>query len=62
MICQIEEKNAKEPLSPTMIMKDPSEKQIGKQSKYLRRNDFKVIKTIGTGIFVRPPVNPSSSA
>ena len=50
MICVFEEKNSKEPLSPNMVMKDPKEKQVGHQSKYLRRSDFRMIKTIGTGM------------
>lgn len=53
MICVFEEKNAKEPLSPNQVMKDPSEKQVGHKSNYLRRSDFKVIKTIGTGIYLQ---------
>ena len=50
MICAFEEKNSREPLSPTMISKDPSEKHVGHSSKYLRKQDFKYIQTIGTGI------------
>ena len=51
-LCQFEERNAKEPLSPTEICKDPTEKQIGQSSKYLKKGDFKLVKTIGTGAYV----------
>lgn len=49
-ICQFEERNQKEPLSPSEITKDPSEKHIGQSSKYLKKQDFKLVKTIGTGM------------
>ena len=48
-IAQWEADNSREPLSPSQIAKDPSEKHVGQSSKYLHKEDFKLIKTIGTG-------------
>ena len=47
-LCQWEG-HQREPLSPSEIAKDPTEKHVGKSSKYLRKEDFKLMKTIGTG-------------
>lgn len=52
-ICQFDSDHSKVPLSPTQIAKDPSEKHVGHSSKYLRKADFKLVKTIGTGTFAR---------
>lgn len=49
-ICQFDKDNSKEPLSPSDIARDPSEKLVGHSSKYLKKADFKLIKTIGTGM------------
>lgn len=49
-ICQFDVDNSKEPLSPSQIAKDPSEKHVGHSSKYLKKGDFKLVKTIGTGM------------
>ncbi|KAI9672775.1 MAG: serine/threonine protein kinase, AGC [Alyxoria varia] len=53
LICQWESDNQKSPLSPSQISKDPNEKLVGHSSKVLRKEDFKLIKTIGTGTFAR---------
>ena len=52
LICHWESDSQKTPLSPSQIAKDPSEKLVGHSSKVLRKDDFKLIKTIGTGIVV----------
>ncbi|KAF2860417.1 serine/threonine-protein kinase YPK2/YKR2 [Piedraia hortae CBS 480.64] len=43
----------KEPLEPEQVMVDPQKKPVGHSSKYLRRDDFNLIKTLGTGTFAR---------
>ncbi|KAF2725367.1 Pkinase-domain-containing protein [Polychaeton citri CBS 116435] len=43
----------KGPMSPEEIMIDPQKKPVGHSSKYLRREDFNLIKTLGTGTFAR---------
>lgn len=37
------------PLSPGEVAKDPEKKAVGKSSKHLRCEDFKLITTLGTG-------------
>lgn len=39
----------KMPLSPGEVAKDPEKKAVGKSSKHLRCEDFKLITTLGTG-------------
>ena len=36
-------------LSPVEVAKDPSLKQVGSSTKHLQVNDFKFLKTLGTG-------------
>lgn len=43
----------KHPLEPEEVAKDPSEKPVGHSSKLLRKEDFDLIKTLGTGTFAR---------
>lgn len=52
-IAQHASQSSNPPLSPNQVAKDPSEKNVGKSSKYLRRDDFQLVKTIGTGTFAR---------
>lgn len=40
----------KRPLSHAEITVDPQQKVVGHSSKYLRREDFELIKTLGTGM------------
>jgi hypothetical protein len=39
----------KTPLSPVEVAKDPALKQVGSSTKHLQVNDFKFLKTLGTG-------------
>lgn len=39
----------KAPLEPGQIDKDPSQKMVGHSSNVLRKEDFELIKTLGTG-------------
>ncbi|KAK1818163.1 cytochrome c oxidase subunit 1 [Friedmanniomyces endolithicus] len=43
----------KEPLEISEITKDPQKKVVGHSSKYLRKEDFDLVKTLGTGTFAR---------
>ncbi|KAK5707660.1 hypothetical protein LTR97_000198 [Elasticomyces elasticus] len=43
----------KEPLEVDEITKDPQKKVVGHSSKYLRKEDFELVKTLGTGTFAR---------
>lgn len=40
----------KEPLPPAEIAQDPQNKVLGGSSSQLRLDDFKLLKTLGTGI------------
>lgn len=41
------------PLSPVEIGKDPSQKHVGSSTKHIQCSDFKLLKTLGTGSFLR---------
>lgn len=41
------------PLEPSEIVVDPQQKPVGHSSKYLRKEDFELLKTLGTGTFAR---------
>lgn len=41
----------KRPLEYDQILVDPSRKPVGHSSKVLRREDFEMVKTLGTGAF-----------
>lgn len=43
----------KKPLEPNEVATNPSKKPVGQSSKYLRKEDFDLIKTLGTGTFAR---------
>ena len=43
----------KHPLEPDEIVVDPQKKPVGHSSKYLRKEDFELVKTLGTGTFAR---------
>lgn len=43
----------KRPLEPSEIVVDPQKKPVGHSSKLLRKEDFDLIKTLGTGTFAR---------
>lgn len=43
----------KRPLEPDEIVVDPQHKPVGHSSKHLRRDDFDLVKTLGTGTFAR---------
>lgn len=43
----------KRPLEPDQIVVDPQKKPVGHSSKVLRKEDFDLIKTLGTGTFAR---------
>lgn len=43
----------KRPLEPEEIVVDPQQKPVGHSSKLLRKEDFELIKTLGTGTFAR---------
>ncbi|KAF2454022.1 kinase-like domain-containing protein [Lineolata rhizophorae] len=43
----------REPLTPSEILIEPDQKVVGHSSKYLRCEDFELIKTLGTGTFAR---------
>lgn len=43
----------KRPLEPAEIVVDPQHKPVGHSSKLLRKEDFDLIKTLGTGTFAR---------
>nr|POF07085.1 isoform 2 of camp-dependent protein kinase catalytic subunit alpha [Quercus suber] len=43
----------KHTLEPSEILVDPNTKPVGHSSKYLRRDDFDLVKTLGTGTFAR---------
>ncbi|GAB7357323.1 hypothetical protein MBLNU459_g8283t1 [Dothideomycetes sp. NU459] len=43
----------KRPLEYDQILVDPSRKVVGHSSKVLRREDFELLKTLGTGTFAR---------
>ena len=45
--------NEKRTLEPNEIAQSPSKKPVGHSSKYLRKEDFDLIKTLGTGTFAR---------
>ena len=44
---------SKTPLDPATVASDPSQKPVGHSSKYLTKDDFDLIKTLGTGTFAR---------
>lgn len=44
---------AERPLEPDEIVIDPQHKPVGHSSKHLRKDDFDLIKTLGTGTFAR---------
>lgn len=52
-IASWESGSQKSPLPPNEVAKDPAQKQVGHSSKHLRCEDFKLIKTLGTGTFAR---------
>ena len=54
-IAQWEVGSHKKPLSPTEVAKDPIQKQVGLSSKCLRIEDFKLLKTLGTGTVSSSP-------
>jgi len=39
------------PLTPVEVCKDPEEKHIGYSTKHLQWRDFKIITTLGTGMY-----------
>lgn len=43
----------KRPLEPEEIHIDPQKKPVGHSSKILRKDDFELVKTLGTGTFAR---------
>lgn len=43
----------KRPLEYDQILVDPSRKVVGHSSKVLRREDFELLKTLGTGVLDR---------
>lgn len=43
----------KRPLEPNEVAVAPNNKPVGHSSKYLRKEDFDLIKTLGTGTFAR---------
>ena len=43
----------KRTLEPSEISTSPSKKPVGQSSKHLRREDFDLVKTLGTGTFAR---------
>lgn len=50
-VAQCCDEHNKTPLSPIEIAKDPAEKHVGHSSKHLRCSDFKLVETLGTGMF-----------
>lgn len=42
--------SAKDPLEPDVVAQDPTKKRVGHSSRYLRCEDFELIKTLGTGM------------
>lgn len=40
----------KGPLEPDAVAQDPSKKRVGHSARYLRCDDFELIKTLGTGM------------
>ncbi|EMC94181.1 hypothetical protein BAUCODRAFT_75293 [Baudoinia panamericana UAMH 10762] len=49
----VEWDSSKAPLEPSEIIIDPAKKPVGHSSKYLRKDDFELVKTLGTGTFAR---------
>lgn len=49
LVASWESGSQKTPLPPDQVAKDPQQKTVGKSSKHLRCNDFKLITTLGTG-------------
>lgn len=43
----------KRTLEPNEVAANPNKKPVGQSSKYLRKEDFDLIKTLGTGTFAR---------
>ena len=43
----------KRSLDPDEVAESPNKKPVGHSSKYLRKEDFELIKTLGTGTFAR---------
>jgi protein kinase A len=43
----------KRPLEPDQVAENPNKKPVGHSSKYLKKDDFELIKTLGTGTFAR---------
>ena len=43
----------KRTLEPSEVAASPNKKPVGHSSKYLRKEDFELIKTLGTGTFAR---------
>lgn len=43
----------KRSLEPSEVAESPNKKPVGHSSKYLRKDDFDLIKTLGTGTFAR---------
>lgn len=43
----------KRPLEPSEVALSPQKKPVGHSSKYLRKEDFDLVKTLGTGTFAR---------
>lgn len=51
----------KRPLEYDQILVDPSRKVVGHSSKVLRREDFELLKTLGTGVLSCPCLATSCS-
>ncbi|KAL1627675.1 cytochrome c oxidase subunit 1 [Neofusicoccum ribis] len=43
----------RQPLEPDVVAQDPAKKRVGHSSRFLRCEDFELIKTLGTGTFAR---------
>lgn len=40
----------RQPLEPDVVAQDPAKKRVGHSSRFLRCEDFELIKTLGTGM------------
>lgn len=49
LIASWEATSQKTPLTPGEVAKDPAQKHVGRSSKHLRCEDFKLMTTLGTG-------------
>jgi len=49
LIASFETASQRTPLSPQEVAKDPAQKGVGQPAKHLAVNDFKFLKTLGTG-------------